>query len=132
MGMMRLDSFNKQSKSIRFLTIGFEGAAAFYAFGLPMLGLIDVGACHMFAQLKLHGGSNHLFLPAGLVQQWLAMESPQTHWAGGFAGGVVRVEYTNSRFSNGQFPGEMAHISPEPLVRAKLRANGHVCRVFRM
>ena len=50
--------------------------AAFYAFGLPMLGLIDVGSCAMFANLKAHGGSNHLFLPTGLLQRWFAGAAP--------------------------------------------------------
>ena len=54
----------------------FTGVAAFYAFGLPMLGLIDVGSCAMFANLKAHGGSNHLFLPTGLLQRWFAGAAP--------------------------------------------------------
>eukprot|EP00746_Dinoflagellata_sp_MGD_P156003 gnl/MRDRNA2_/MRDRNA2_85651_c0_seq3.p1 gnl/MRDRNA2_/MRDRNA2_85651_c0~~gnl/MRDRNA2_/MRDRNA2_85651_c0_seq3.p1 ORF type:complete len:410 (+),score=29.98 gnl/MRDRNA2_/MRDRNA2_85651_c0_seq3:1-1230(+) len=121
----------KQTELSAILRVGFISAAAFYAFGLPMLGLIDFGACHMFANLKLHGGSNHAFLPTGLLQRWLALESPLTHWAGGFAGGEVRVEFTNSRWINGNFPGEIATgLTPEPYLRTRLSANGYVSRFF--
>ena len=44
-----------------------------------MLGLIDVGSCAMFANLKVHGGSNHLVLPTGLLQRHLADVQPWHH-----------------------------------------------------
>ena len=39
---------------------------------------------------------------------------------------------TTSRFFNGQYPGELAHLSPEPAVREALRAAGHTGRMFKM
>jgi hypothetical protein len=62
--------------SLRALKTAIVCAAAFYAFGAPMLGLIDVGGCIMFAHLKLHGGNSHAFLPTGLIQRALSSASP--------------------------------------------------------
>ena len=39
-----------------------------YAFVLPVLGLQHMASCSMYANLKHYGGSNHLLLPTGLLQ----------------------------------------------------------------
>ena len=102
---------------------GLAGWMVLYTFGLPMLGLQDMGNVHMFASLRLHGGSNHLFLPTGLLQRWLHDAPPASPWAGG----VVRVDYTSSPHMAGTYPGEVTHVLT-PSVRALLRACGHTGR----
>lgn len=87
----------------------------------------------MFSHLKLHGGSNHFFLPTGLLQQSLADASPADRSLGAladFAGGVVRIEASTSSFLNGLYPGEVRQIHPEPTVRHHARQAGHVARLF--
>lgn len=64
-----------------------------YAFVLPALGLQERGGCLMFSQLKLHGSTNHPFLPTGLLQKWLASSTTSA-----LGGGVVRIEKTNLEF----------------------------------
>ena len=39
-----------------------------YAFVLPVLGLQHMASCSMYANLKHYGGSNHLLMPTGLLQ----------------------------------------------------------------
>ena len=122
------------------LSSSLIGLATFYAFGMPMLGLIDVGGSTMFSHIKLHGGNSHLLLPTGLLQTALAPYTPsQAHAvlpAGvgvlvrDFAGGVIRVEQSTSAYLNGFYPGETLSIEPEPLVREVLRAAGHEARLF--
>ena len=112
----------------------FVFLAAFYAIGMPLFGLIDVGGCIMFSHLKLHGGSNHLLLPAGLLQEWFANKSPMDASLGqfaDFAGGIVRIEFSSSTFLNSNYPGEVDKIQPEPEFRKLLHNMGHIARMFR-
>lgn len=114
--------------------------ALVYAFGLPVLGLQDMGNVHMFANLRTHGGSNHLLLPTGLLQRWAAeAAAAPTDDAGGvggvhvdagpFAGGVVRVDATTSRWIRGIYPLEVTPVL-RPTATARLRALGHAGREF--
>lgn len=83
--------------------------------------------------IKLHGSSNHYFLPTGLLQAWLAEASPRDPALGplaDFAGGVVRVEASTSAFLNANYPGETLMIEPEPAARQTLLSVGHVGRLF--
>ena len=107
--------------------------AGFYAIGMPVLGLIDVGGCNMFSHLKIHGGSNHPLLPAGLLQEWFASRSPMDPSLGqlaDFAGGIIRIEFSSSKFLNSNYPNEVKNIEPEPEFREMLRDMGHVARMF--
>ena len=52
-------------KVVSFSGLFFVALVNFYALGMPMLGIIDVGACTMFSHIKLHGGSNHYISPTG-------------------------------------------------------------------
>ena len=72
-------------------------AALVYGFALPILGVMEIGSCTMFANMRLvQGSSNHLLkVPTGLLQRWNAHEPARA-----FGGGVVRVESTNSLFLN--------------------------------
>ena len=111
-----------QGARTSYLTSALVSLAATYAFVLPMLGLMDVGSCIMFANLKVHGGNNHVFLPTGLIQRWQTTTAMTTGSDTGdeslitvagnqmkellsdFSGGVVRLEHTTSSFLNGLYP----------------------------
>eukprot|EP00977_Amphora_coffeiformis_P001288 scaffold267_cov192-Amphora_coffeaeformis.AAC.2 len=80
--------------------------AFFYAFGTIMLGLQEQGTPNMFANLKIHGGSNHFFLPTGLLFHWYG-NFPDSH---PFGGGVLRVESTTSEWMNFMYPADMTDM----------------------
>lgn len=105
------------------LRCGFAAWMVWYTFGLPILGLQDMGNVHMFASLRLHGGSNHLFLPTGLLQEWLVNDEPSSPWSGG----VVRVESATSPTMRNLYPAEVTHIL-SPRTRELLRTIGHTGR----
>ena len=92
-----------------------------YAFAGPLLGLQDLGACNMYSNLRLHGGSNHLLVPTGLLG---------TLWprvADAFA--VVRIENSTSSWINSIYPGELtASIAPDEV--ELLRSVGQSGRMF--
>lgn len=99
-------------------------AVALYT-SLPVFGLMDMGNCHMFANFRVVGGSNHLFLPSGLFQAWRlgGPESP-------FAGGVVMIHNTtNSRIAK-MYPCEMSHYLRHPARQLMRSAAGHSGREF--
>jgi hypothetical protein len=123
----------RDSPRHKFLATLLVGMSFFYSFGMPMLGLIDVGGPLMFSHIKMHGGSNHYFLPTGLIQTWMADKSPLDASLGplaSFAGGVVRIEHSTSAYLNGAYPGEVTKIEPEPLTRTWLKQAGHFGRMF--
>lgn len=95
-------SIPRKKKTKRSQTNLFFVALALAYASLPIFGLMDIGAPTMFGGLKVHGGSNHLFLPTGLLQRWFAESN------GPFGGGVVRVEATSSAYLAELFPGEIA------------------------
>jgi len=102
----------------------FVLVAATYAFGLPLLGLQDLGSCNMYSNLRLHGGSNHLLLPTGLLQS--SLHSARVHALGG---GVVRVEATNSTVIDALYPAELTpHFRDSE--RLLLQRAGHGARMF--
>jgi hypothetical protein len=110
------DPKRRGNKRMRLLV----GATCLYV-ALPILGLQDIGAPTMFGNLKVHGGSNHLLLPTGLLQQWFATTTTA------LGGGVVRIEHTDSLFLQQLYPGEF------PLDAALvegLQNAGHVGREF--
>lgn len=88
----------------------------FYSFGTLILGFQEMGtAAGPFSNLRIHGGSNHLVLPTGLLNQWSV---------GSFAGGVVRVDGTNSSFLRILYPHEVSH-NLSPRSRSWMQAVGH-------
>ena len=103
--------------------------AAFYAIGMPVLGLGDVGMCNMFSHLKVHAGSSHYILPTGILQRWLYQRSPLDASLGplrDFAGGELRIEMSTSAFLNAQYPWQTGgQVEPHPLVRERLSRLGH-------
>ena len=68
----------------------------------------------MYANLRASGGSNHLFLPTGLIFQ---------------PGDVLWVESTTSKHINGIYPGEITHMLSAS-VRENLKAVGHSGREY--
>jgi len=81
----------------------------FYSFGVVALGLGDMATTHMFSNLRVHGAMNHYFLPTGLLFRWFEGASPRRN---PFAGGTVRVDYTNSTFVRSLYPQEWTTIFP--------------------
>ena len=78
----------------------------------------------------MHGGSNHLLLPTGLLQLAAANTSPEDAISDPyFGGGVVRVEACTSSTINALYPAE---CTPElsPRVRTMLLDVGHIGRQF--
>eukprot|EP00929_Paragymnodinium_shiwhaense_P096087 TRINITY_DN57583_c0_g1_i1.p1 TRINITY_DN57583_c0_g1~~TRINITY_DN57583_c0_g1_i1.p1 ORF type:complete len:561 (+),score=56.93 TRINITY_DN57583_c0_g1_i1:197-1879(+) len=105
---------------------------AFFVFGAQILGLVDVSApASPFSSIRLHGGSNHLLLPTGLLQRWSDEGSLRILGAAAnsFGGGVVRIEYTDSAYLNGLYPGESTAELPPEVVRV-LRDGGHIGRQY--
>ena len=91
-------------------------AAALYAFALPMLGA-DMGTPNMFSNLRMHGGSNHLLLPTGLLHRLLHDEAGTPTWwpsppsldlRTAFSGGIVRVERTDLQSLSAMYPGDVS------------------------
>jgi len=92
-----------------------------------VLGLQDLGApASPFSSIRVHGGSNHLLLPTGLLQAWSAAASIEET---PFAGGIVRVEYTDSNWLNSLYPAD--HSEALRLeIRDVLHRGGHIARQF--
>ena len=98
--------------------------AVFYNFGLLTLGLLDQGAPHMYANLRLHGGSNHFLAPTGLLQQWY-FENPNST----FYGGIVRIEMSTSKYFNEIYPSDYT-MQLSNGTRQLLLDAGHTSRMF--
>ncbi|CAK9050962.1 unnamed protein product [Durusdinium trenchii] len=102
-------------------------ASFLYAFVLPVLGLQHMASCSMYANLKHYGGSNHLIVPTGLLQDWFGDSSTASSPFDAFGGGLVRVD---------DFGGvddlrrnAWSDVEPPRAVQL-LTANGHSGRQF--
>uniref|UniRef100_A0A7S4W9X8 Uncharacterized protein n=1 Tax=Alexandrium monilatum TaxID=311494 RepID=A0A7S4W9X8_9DINO len=103
---------------------------AFFVFGAQVLGLTDLSApASPFSSIRVHGGSNHLVLPTGLLQAWAHERAAAASAESSLGGGVVRVEYTDSVWINSLYPSEHTSALP-PRVVAVLRQGGHLGRQF--
>ena len=72
----------------------------------------------MYGGCSSHGGSNHLFLPTGLLQH-LSGEA------------VVLIEHSTSASLNAIYPGEITDtLTPLPRITRMLEAMGHSGRIF--
>lgn len=105
------------------------GLAVVYAYLLPVLGLQDMGAVTMFANLHVYSGSNHFLLPTGLLFSWYGSYGSASAGAT-FSGGVVRVDSTNSSYVNERYPAEVTAMLEPAGVSTLLRAAGHTGRQF--
>ena len=85
----------------------------------PILGLTDLGLAGPFSSLRVHGGSNHLVVPTGLLQAAFADSA-----GGAFGGGVVRVSACTSEYILSVTLPDCSALLP-PRARELLRAAGH-------
>ena len=80
--------------------------AVAYGLALPMLGLQDMMAPTMFANLRVFSGSNHTLMPTGILYD---------------GGGVVWVESSTAEAIKDVYPAEVSKItSPRARVHAAL------------
>ena len=88
--------------------------AFFYSFGMITLGLMEEASPNMFSNLKIHGGTNHLILPTGLLFHWAFARQAQgdndsflvRHWGDG----EIRLESTTSEWLTEIYPNDLTHI----------------------
>ena len=87
--------------------------AWFYSYGCLILGLQEEETPNMFANLKVHGGSNHLFLPTGILfhkyynYYQAAKDNNNRH---PYGGGVIRIEETTSNWLKSIYPADLSSI----------------------
>ena len=60
----------------------------------------------MFSNLQVHGGSNHLLLPTGLLFHAFSDRGDDHP----FGGGVIRVEQTDSKWLTEIYPNDMTSV----------------------
>ena len=82
------------------------GAALFYSFGTITLGFMEEASNNMFANLKIHGGSNHMILPTGLLFRWFR-DAGDAH---PYGGGEIRIESTTSNWLQTIYPNDLTHV----------------------
>lgn len=97
--------------------------AVLYAYLLIPLGLQDQGQPHMYANLRMHGGSNHFLLPTASLQKLYE------HTSSSLGGGVIRVEKTDSTYFNEICPGDYTADMTER-TRDWLHVAGHSGLMF--
>ena len=102
-------------------TRGPLAVAAVYAFGLPMLGVVDQMAPNMFSNQRFHAGSNHLLVPTGLLHGLLPSQLSREAFS------TIRVTSVTSERMAAQYPAEVT-ASISPAARALLAAAGHTAR----
>ena len=117
-------------RCVRQISSALVVVAAIYAFGLPVLGLQDMAACNMFA--NLHGptavftGANHYLVPCGLLQARYEHASAATN---PLAGGVVEVLHSTSDWMRELYPAESTRMI-SLRAREMLHHAGHSGREF--
>lgn len=62
-----------------------------YGFLAPIFGLMAMASSTMYGNVRQFGGTNHLLVPTGLLQEWHSSDGDDA-----FGGGMVRVDFTNS------------------------------------
>lgn len=67
-----------------------------YGFLHPIAGVQMMASSTMYGNVKNYAGSNHMIVPTGLLQEWLADGSNAPSWLQDFSGGNVRVDSTSS------------------------------------
>ena len=117
------------SKGIRHAVLRIAGFALLlmtfsYVFLFQLLGIMEISAVAPFAVIRQHGGSNHLFMPTSLLQQW-----ESTSQLDKFGGGIVRVTACTSDYMNAMYPSNCTDALPERVV-ALLREGGHIAQQF--
>jgi hypothetical protein len=71
-----------------------------YGFLFPVFGVMMMASSTMYGNVQNYGNGNHILVPTGLLQTWLAdatVAAAAPASLGDFAGGLVRVERTTSQ-----------------------------------
>ena len=92
----------------------------------PIIGVMNMGSCTMYANLQHYGGSNHLFVPVGILQDVFHDEdlAHSSSWlADAFGGGLVRVEWTDAPVLIALNPSDLS-ASATPYTLSLLRSIG--------
>jgi len=90
------------------VTLGF-----IYGFLTPIAGLQAMASSTMYGNLKQFGGTNHLVVPTGLLQEHFA-ETISGSWAAdAFGGGLLRVDFTNSSILQKLSPADATSQLPQ-------------------
>lgn len=96
-----------------------------YAYLCLVLGTMDQGQPHMYANLRLHGGTNHILgIPTGLLQRHFENSTESV-----FYGGIIRVERSTLPSLNRVYPGDYTSQMSERS-RQFMIAGGHTSRNF--
>lgn len=100
------------------------GSMTAWCFAPIIFGFLDGGSPNMFSNLRMFAGSNHLFLPTGLLQEW-NYDNPNSV----FSGGVLRVEESNSTLLRKVHPAELTPLLTDG-TKKMLKDLGHPSRFF--
>jgi len=99
--------------------VTFEGVL--FVYGLILFGLADDFPPKPFSNIRVHGGSNHLFLPTDVLGRYFGLPT--------VASDVVLVERSTCAHINAILPSELTH-KLTPGTKALLQKVGHSGRVF--
>jgi hypothetical protein len=66
--------------------------AVMYGIAIPIIGLLHMIVLYVHKPQALGGGSNHLFVPTGLLFDWFEHAPLDTNMGNVFGGGLVRVD----------------------------------------
>jgi len=105
----------------RRLSIACVVEAVVFVFGLTTLGFADNAPPKPFSNIRIHGGSNHLFLPTDVLGRLAGVPTIPSD--------VVRVERTTSPTLNAHFPADLSSFL-DPKAVGLLRRAGHAARLF--
>lgn len=108
------------------LFIGF-----FYGFMGPILGLQAMSSSTMYGNVKQWGGTNHMVVPTGLLQEHFLTATEPAWAADAFGGGLLRVDSTNSSVLQQLSPAEATPNLP-PYSRQLLKGVGTPARYFEL
>lgn len=108
------------------LGIGFS-----YAFLGPILGIQAMSSSTMYGNVKQWGGTNHMVVPTGLLQEYFTTHTHPSWAADAFGGGLLRVDSTNSSVMKQLAPAEATRNLP-PFSRQLLKGVGTPARYFEL
>lgn len=102
---------SKQSTKRTLLSKFVVCFAFIYSYVIITLGVQEESSPNMFANLKVHGGSNHYILPTGLLFHWFGSKSHDDNDdSHPFGGGVIRLENTTSQWLRTVYPADLTHF----------------------
>lgn len=104
-----------------------------YGFLAPVAGVMAMASSTMYGNVKQWGGTNHLVVPTGLLQEHFAdPRNAEPAWAAdAFGGGLVRVDGTTSSVMRRLAPAEATPLML-PFARDLLQGAGTPGRYFEL